>query len=149
MALMDGLASAWGADPFCSSSFSPDTNKHTVSCWHPCTRTHCEHTLRAWVAGTPHIRVHFPFQSHGQGDSHWVSIPQLEADVRTSARCGGLPKTACWLGSLQTPCSLSSFLHVASVRRVGRSSTNAEGWRFSCCFVLKLCGGKAHCLELA
>lgn len=44
--------------------------------------------------------------------------------------------------------SALTFLCVVSVRHVGRSSAST-GWHFSCYSVLILCGGKAHCLELA
>lgn len=68
--------------------------------------------LGCWY--TPHVRAH-SLPSHGQGDSLWASVPQLEADIQTSACCGGLSKRARRLASLQTPHLLSCMQLVSGV----------------------------------
>lgn len=133
---MDGLASARGADPFHSSSFSPDTNKRTVSCWHQRVRPGWEHTSYA-----PGLLVHpicvcaFPSKS-------WARQQPLGECPTARGRYPEL-STLWWaaktsLLACKPADSSLAFLHVAGVRRVGRSSTNTEGWNFSYCFVLKL-----------
>lgn len=64
------------------------------------------HLMRLGCWYTPHVRAH-SLPSHGQGDSLWARVPQLEADIQTSACRGGLSKQARQLASLQTPHLLS------------------------------------------
>lgn len=143
---MDGLASAQGADPFCSSPSSPKSNKLTefpvgIDVHDPA--GHTPHELG--LLGHPTGACTLPSKSRAR----WQPLGECP-----SARGRYPDLSMLWWAVKMSPlvCKIAdsarTFLCVVSVRHVGRSSTNTV-WHFSCYSVLKLCGGKAHCLEPA